>query len=89
MSQKIAPGAWDPEKRQDAKRLVQLLGTVAMAVGIVVGSVVAVRPEPSIVGLIFAAVLVLAGLICLIPNVAMPLAYRLIDKFMRDTPGDG
>lgn len=88
MSQKIAPGAWEPGKRQDAKLVSRIVGGVLMTVGMLIGltltrDIIAAETDPAmwLVVLVSALALVpfIIGCIAVFPSIT-PLVYRVLDE---------
>lgn len=95
MSQKIAPGKWDADKRQDAKGLLIKLGAGCLLAGAALIYVLAVPALQrgdlgmwdAIVALAPGGILILGGLLALIPDL-LPFAYHIVDRVGKDAPED-
>jgi len=91
MSQLIAPGKWHPQKRLKAKLLGPFVGFGMIAVGawlaytLIVSAVEAGRDINMVAAAIPLAFMGL-GAAALCPNVVVPVLYRLIDKWGKDSP---
>jgi hypothetical protein len=90
MSRFIAPGEWEPIKRQIAKTSSFVVGVLLIMWGVgIVRDLVAALQMGSDISMTAAALglaPVILGSLAVFPNVVTPIAYRLIDKFMKDTP---
>ena len=89
MSQKIAPGKWDADKRSKAKWLAPFFGFALMVVGAALFYVLIVNAyqagrDPSWVFGLVAMVPMVLGLAAVFPNVVVPLIYRALDAADKD-----
>lgn len=92
MSQYIAPGKWDPMKRQYAKGLGIVIGAGLIGIGGWLGNVLIVRTleagrDVTMWSVMIPLVPIVLGGVAVFPNVVLPLAYRIIDRVGKDAPG--
>ena len=93
MSQKIAPGRWDPATRVKAKFLGPFVGFSMIAAGAWLANVLIVKAleagQPiSLVGAALPLAFCGLGAAALFPNVVVPLLYRVIDKVGKDSDAE-
>ena len=93
MSKRIAPGKWKPIKRQIAKTSSFVVGVAMIVFGLMMGKTlvegaVASGTQPTMWGVILVLVPLGIGAAAVFPSFIVPVAYRLIDKFMKDAPED-
>jgi hypothetical protein len=83
---------WDARQRRTARLVAFIIGIVLELVGACGGMAIAMiavlkNQDVSLVAVAFSGILVVVGVVFLMPNVGVPLAYRIIDKVAKDTTG--
>lgn len=86
----IAPGKWDAAKRIKAKAVAPFVGFALMCFGAFLFYVLIVKAydagkEPSWVFGLVAMVPVVLGTAAVFPNVVVPLLYKAIEKWGKDS----
>jgi len=92
MSQKLAPGKWDGDKRQDAKGLLVKFGVGCLMIGAALTYLLAlpalegnVTMWSAIVALAPGGLFVMIGGFALFPDL-LPFAYHVVNRIGRDEP---